>query len=908
MIAQSPVTSTLPRRLGMWDSSAIVVGIVIGSGIFLLPNLIARNLPSATAILAAWILSGVLSFFGALAYAELGAMMPATGGQYVYLREAYGPLWAFVCGWTFMLAVLAGGTAWLTVTFSIYLGHFLPLTPVSAKVASLGLLAVLSAVNYVGVREGVWVQRTFTFLKVTALVVLITAALLSRATAAPAPSVTPPAFSFASFGVVMTACLMAYNGWSYVSFVAGEVREPQKNLLRALTVGMTAVGALYILANVAYLKVMTISEIAASERVGADLATRTIGPIGGTFVSLAVLCSITGAVNGCILTAARLPFAQARDGLFFSRFGRVHPRFETPGFAIILGGLWTAVLILSGSYESLYSYSILAAWIFYTMSVAAVFVLRRKLPDALRPYKMWGYPYTLWAFVGVSVWYIVNALITQFVPSAMALAIVAAGLAAYRVWRKPLTVAVAGLLLAHAARGQDIRVYVTSQAGDRITSKAPLKFSKAAGPAGFHVDEKNRDQEIVGFGASFLEAGAICLNSLDAPAQEKVLQSLFDPEKGAGFSAMKTVIGATDFMSAGPFYTYNDHPGDTGMKLFSIARDLEPNGLIPFIKRSRRYGKFVLQAPMDYPPDWMLIDVKANQDVDPRYFDALALYYLRYAREYEKQGVFVDYVSLFNEPRIYTKISPEKVRDLLKDHVGPLFAREGVKNRIQACETNDRQRAAQYWPVILDDPQARKYSGAMAYHAYGYKDYDRIADLHRRYPDQKLWMTEVCHAYETGLVPRSVALPRRDYEDGDFWGNEIFNDLESGASAWIYWNMILDERGGPWLISEIHHDPDNNEQHPVVVIDRRTKEVTYTGLYYYLAHFSKFVRPGAVRVGATGTVDSVRCLAFQRKEGTMVAQLLNRRKRPVTIGLEWQGKHASIELPALSIVSCLWKR
>jgi APA family basic amino acid/polyamine antiporter len=439
MQQKAPSKDALPRKLGMLDASVIVIGIVIGSGIFLFPNLIARDLPSAPAILAVWVISGLLSFFGALAYAELGAMMPATGGQYVYLREAYGPLCAFVSGWTFMLAVLSGGTAWLTVTFSIYVGHFIPLTPAAGKVVSLALLAVLSAVNYIGVKEGVWVQRTFTFLKVAALLVLIGSAFLSRYSAVPqGGSSVPLAFSFTHFGIAMAACLMAYNGWSYVSFVAGEVREPQRNLLRALAIGMATVAALYVFANVAYLKVMTIPEIAASERVGADLATRTMGSIGGTFVSLAVLLSIIGAVNGCILTAARLPFAQARDGFFFQRFGRVHPRFETPAFAILVGGLWTGVLVLSGSYETLYSYSIVAAWIFYTLSVAAVFVLRRKWPDVPRPYRMWGYPYTLWSFVVVSVWFIANAFMTQLQPSLMALVIIGTGIAAYRIWRKPL--------------------------------------------------------------------------------------------------------------------------------------------------------------------------------------------------------------------------------------------------------------------------------------------------------------------------------------------------------------------------------------------------------------------------------------------------------------------------------------
>ncbi|MGO9892785.1 MAG: APC family permease [Bryobacteraceae bacterium] len=421
----------LPRSLGMLDATAIVIGIVIGSGIFVLPNLIARSLPSASAILAVWVVAGVLSFFGALAYAELGAMLPATGGQYVYLREAYGPLCAFVCGWTFMLAVLTGGSAWLAVTFSIYVGYFLPLTAAAAKALSVALIAALSAVNYVGVQEGAWVQRTFTGLKIVGLLALIGAGLLSPHTAAPAAA---PPLSAMHFGVAMAACLMAYNGWSYVSFVAGEVRDPQKNLLRSLVLGMAAVAILYVSANIAYLKVMTVAQIAATDRAGADLATRTMGPIGGILVSLTVLLSIIGAVNGCILTGARIPFAQARDRLFFARFGEVHPRFQTPGFAILCSGIWTATLVLTGSYETLYSYSILAAWIFYTMSVAAVFVLRRKLPDALRPYRMWGYPYTLWLFVAVSVWFMADALVTQTRPSLMAFVIVAAGVVAYRMW------------------------------------------------------------------------------------------------------------------------------------------------------------------------------------------------------------------------------------------------------------------------------------------------------------------------------------------------------------------------------------------------------------------------------------------------------------------------------------------
>jgi APA family basic amino acid/polyamine antiporter len=433
MAAPGRIARDLPRRLGMADATAIVVGIVIGSGIFVLPNVIARNVPSYAGIIAAWVIGGVLSFFGALAYAELGAMLPATGGQYVYLREAYGPLCAFVSNWTFMLAVLSGGSAWLAVTFSIYVGYFVPLTPWGGKAIAVALIATLSIVNYVGVKEGAWVQRTFTCLKVAALAILIGAAFFGPHSATAGHS-APSHAGVAHFGVAMAACLMAYNGWSYVSFVAGEVRDPERNLLRSLVIGMLTVAVLYVSANLAYLKVMTIAEIASTERVGADVATRTMGSIGGTFVSLSVLLSIVGAINGCILTAARIPFAQARDGLFFARFGEPHPRFQTPGFAIVCGGIWTAILVISGSYDTLYSYSILAAWIFYTMSVAAVMVLRRKLPDAVRPYRMWAYPWTLWLFVAVSVWFMADAVVTQPLPSSMALVIVATGALAYWMW------------------------------------------------------------------------------------------------------------------------------------------------------------------------------------------------------------------------------------------------------------------------------------------------------------------------------------------------------------------------------------------------------------------------------------------------------------------------------------------
>jgi glucosylceramidase len=471
-----------------------------------------------------------------------------------------------------------------------------------------------------------------------------------------------------------------------------------------------------------------------------------------------------------------------------------------------------------------------------------------------------------------------------------------------------------GLLLAlltcsAAALSQEVKVVVSSKAGDRLSVKPALHF-EAKAPAkggGFQINPAVTYQKIAGFGASFLEAGMICINDLDPAEQEKVFEALFDPDHGAGFTAMKTPLAGTDFMSAGPWYTYDDTPGDVEMKHFSIARDLGPNGLITYIKRARKYGHFVLQAPMDYPPDWMLTNLtdRRKQDVDPKYFDALALYYLRYLEEYQKNGVFIDYLSLFNEPGIYTKIPYTKIRDLLKDHVGPLLEKEGVKTKLELSEAPERKEAENY-ETVLSDPAARKYVANLPYHGYDFKNFGVIANLHRKYPELPLWMTEICWAYEAG-APKNIPLPRYDWEDGDFWGKQIFSDLESYASTWIYWNMILDEKGGPWLVSEVHGNPDPNVQHPVVVINRQTKQVTYTALYYYLAHFSKFVRPGAVRVETKGKLKDVRCMAFKTPEGGMVAEFMNSRKADATVGLEVGGRSLNVTLPALSITTLEWR-
>lgn len=425
----------LPRKLGLLDSVSIIVGTVIGTAIFIVPNSIAQNLPSIGMIFAVWAIGGVLSFCGALAYAELGAMLPATGGQYVYLREAYGSLWAFLCGWAFLLVVQSGTMAAKAAGFSIYLSYLVPMPPLAAQAASILLILVLTWINYRGVRLGAAVQTFFMIVKVAGLAVVIVAAFLAPAHTGSGPATPPSGFPWGRFGVAMVACLFAYEGWNKITFVAGEIRRPQRNLPLSLALSLVIVIAIYLLANAAYLRTLSVDEIAGIKHVSAAAAERTMGPIGATLVSLTILLSIVGSNNGSLMTSPRVYFAMARDGLFFRKFGEVHPRFQTPGFSILMQGAWASILAASGTFEQLVSYLIFAAWVFYAMTVFAVLVLRRKQPHLERPYRMWGYPVTPLLFAAASLGLVVNSIVRLPGPSLIGLGIIATGVPVYFLWR-----------------------------------------------------------------------------------------------------------------------------------------------------------------------------------------------------------------------------------------------------------------------------------------------------------------------------------------------------------------------------------------------------------------------------------------------------------------------------------------
>lgn len=427
----------LPRRLGLLDSAAIVVGTIIGSGIFVVPNLVARSLLSEPWIIAAWIFTGVLSFFGALAYAELGAMIPATGGQYVFLREAYGPLFGFLCGWTYFFVVISAAIAWLSITFATYLGYFVALTPLAAKAVAVGLIGGVTLVNYRGVALGAAIQNTFTLMKLVGLAVLVGAAFLGARHAPESVETSgAAAVTLSGFGVAMISCLLSYDGWVALSFVAGEVREPKRNLPLALALGLTLAIAIYVLANVAYLRVLSVAEIAATPRVGALVAERTMGPAGGAFVSVTILLSIIGAINGWSMAAPRIYFAQAQDGLFFRRFAAIHPRFQTPHLSILMFGAWSALLAITGTYETLASYAMFAAWVFYGLTSLGVMALRRNQPERPRPYRMTGYPITLLVFAAVALGFVVNTFVATPGPAVVGTLLIAAGVPVYFIWKR----------------------------------------------------------------------------------------------------------------------------------------------------------------------------------------------------------------------------------------------------------------------------------------------------------------------------------------------------------------------------------------------------------------------------------------------------------------------------------------
>lgn len=430
----------LKRSLTLFDMTMIAIGGTIGSGIFLTPSIIAQALPVPSLILVVWVLGGLTALAGGLAFAELAAMMPRAGGQYAYLKEAYGELVGFLFGWSYFAVTNAGGLGALSVAFATYMGFFVPLTPVVAKAVAIGGLVFLTVLNVVGVKIGAVFSDVFTVLKLAGIagLVVVGLALGSPYTtdfSLPISAMQGSVWSALALGMV--GVLWSYGGWQHATYASAEVKNPARTLPVALVIGTMAVTLIYTATNMAYLFLLTPTQMAASERVAADAVSAALGPVGGSLISLAIFVSTFGVVGIYTLTAPRIYFAMARDGLFFRKVAEVHPRFRTPAVAILSQSAWAIVLILFwGTFENLISYVVFTDWIFFGLAGASVIVLRRKMPEADRPYRVLGYPIVPLFFVLVSAWIVGMTLVQKPAQAWAGLALLAAGTPLFAFWKR----------------------------------------------------------------------------------------------------------------------------------------------------------------------------------------------------------------------------------------------------------------------------------------------------------------------------------------------------------------------------------------------------------------------------------------------------------------------------------------
>jgi amino acid transporter len=432
---------SLSRRLGPWSTAGIVVGITIGSGIFRAPAGVAKLVPDPRLLLALWAGGGVLSLCGALSFAELAAMLPESGGFYAYLREGWGRPTAFLFGWSELVLIRANALGGMAIVFGEYALRTTGIDPTThvaaARLIAAAAIGLAAAANIRGVALGAGVVGFSTAAKMAALAAIALSAFalggahgadLSHLAAA---HTSTAAVTAGSLGLALVSVLYAYDGFGDVSFAGGEIRNPGRNLPRAIILGTLAIIGIYVLTNVAYLYVLPVDGVARSPLVAADVMQTIYGRAGAVAVSLVVMISTFSAVNGVTLSAPRIFFAMAEDGLFFSALGRVHPRFHTPYVAILISALLGMALVMSRSFEALASTMVLAVWPFYALTVAALFRLRRRRPDAVRPYRVAGYPFVPAIFIATVVWFIVNALISAPISTTTTFAVILLGLPVY---------------------------------------------------------------------------------------------------------------------------------------------------------------------------------------------------------------------------------------------------------------------------------------------------------------------------------------------------------------------------------------------------------------------------------------------------------------------------------------------
>ncbi|WAS98300.1 APC family permease [Nannocystis punicea] len=445
MQAPDPWGERLPRKLGLVSTVAVLVGSTIGSGIFRTPAVIAGHIDELALFVGAWVAGGVVALAGALTVAELAILYPRSGGIYVYVREAFGRLPAFLFGWAELLILRPAAYGAIAVTSAEYLlrtfgaeGGVPLVGPLSrAQAVAVVMIATVAAINRRGIEFGAIVQNVSTALKVAALLGLVALGLLlSPTTPAAVPAVTAPPETAGAFVLAMVAILWAYDGWCDVGFVSGEVRDPQRALPRVFILGTAAVVALYLAANLVYLRVIPLERMAGAPLVAAEVAAALIGPLGTTLVAAAVMVSTFGTLNGSMMTGPRVFYAMAEDRLFFRRLARVHPRHGTPSASIVLSAGLGIVFVSVRSFAELAEHFVIGIWPFYALSVAAVFVLRKTRPDLPRPYKTFGYPLVPLLFLAASVFLLANYAVSQPWVFVADCALVLSGVPVYWLWSR----------------------------------------------------------------------------------------------------------------------------------------------------------------------------------------------------------------------------------------------------------------------------------------------------------------------------------------------------------------------------------------------------------------------------------------------------------------------------------------
>ena len=471
-----PPPQKLEKTIGLWSAITIVIGVIIGSGIFMKPATMASQLPSPYMLITVWIVAGLISMFGALAFAELGTMFPETGGQYVFLRKSFNDLLAYLYGWGALAVINSAAIAGIAFVFAEYLGFFiglphfsdateqslilhipligniLPLQNIGAKSVAIFLILFLSMINYLSVKSSNSIQLIATILKVSAIVVLIGGIFFFGKGNTANFTTNAPGFDmngillFVAFMAATTGAFASYDGWNVLPMVSGEIKDPKRNITRSLVIGLWACIAVYLLITLAFMYVLPIDEMSKSKLVATDAISVVFGNIGGGIVAGLIVVSTFGAVNVNLLTTTRVLFAMGESGTFFPQVAKVHKKYKTPGVAIWVMGIWSCILVISGSFDMLFDMFIFISEIFYALVIIGLFILRKRMPDAERPYKVWGYPYVPLVFLLFIFAYVISTLYyditnyldgkTPFINSVLGLVLTAIGIPIYYYFKR----------------------------------------------------------------------------------------------------------------------------------------------------------------------------------------------------------------------------------------------------------------------------------------------------------------------------------------------------------------------------------------------------------------------------------------------------------------------------------------